>query len=191
MKQRRRRRLGIAAALVTALVGAGLAVLNVTAASAATVDTGAWYVLVNRNSGKALDVNGASTTDGAGIIQWGRSDSTNQQFQFVDAGGGYYRVRARHSGKVLDVYGASSADGAQIVQWSDNGGTNQQFRLADSDSGYVRQQRNAAGDSQVRYWALDGSGLDYSGCDYHFSTHDDRLIADRLTAFLGSLPLGW
>ncbi len=78
MKQRSRRRLGIAAALVTALVGAGLAVLNVSAASAATVDTSAWYVLVNRNSGKALDVNGASTADGASIIQWTRSDASNQ-----------------------------------------------------------------------------------------------------------------
>jgi hypothetical protein len=137
--QRRRRRLGIAvAAVVTVLVGAGVTVLGTTAAYAATVDTNAWYVLLNRNSGKALDVNGASPADGANVIQWARTNSTNQQFQFVDAGGGYYKLRARHSGKVLDVYGKSTADGGQIVQWADNGGTNQQFRLADSDSGYVR-----------------------------------------------------
>jgi hypothetical protein len=136
--QRNRRRLGIAVVAVTALVGTGVAVLNMTAASAAAVDTNAWYVLLNRNSGKALDVNGASTADGANIIQWTRTNATNQQFQFVDAGGGYYKLRARHSGKVVDVYGKSTADSAQIVQWADNGGTNQQFRLADSDSGDVR-----------------------------------------------------
>lgn len=39
---------------------------------AATVDTDAWYVLVNRNSGKALDVSGASTGDGARAGQWTR-----------------------------------------------------------------------------------------------------------------------
>jgi lysophospholipase L1-like esterase len=55
----------------------------------------------------------------------------------------------------------------------------------------VVQQRNAAGDSRVRYWLLDGSGLDSSGCHYHYSTHDDQLIADRLSAFIGSLPLSW
>jgi lysophospholipase L1-like esterase len=55
----------------------------------------------------------------------------------------------------------------------------------------VVQQRNAAGDGRVRYWALDGSGLDSSSCDYHFSTHDDRLIADRLGAYIGTLALGW
>jgi lysophospholipase L1-like esterase len=55
----------------------------------------------------------------------------------------------------------------------------------------VVQQRNAAGDSRVRYWLLDGSGLDAGGCHAHYSTHDDRLIADRLGAFIGTLPLGW
>src|SRR5215203_4465000 len=118
--QRRRLRFRIAvAAVVTALVGTGMAVLNMTAASAATVNTSAWYVLLNRNSGKALDVNGASTADGANLIQWTRTNTNNQQFQFVDSGGGYYRLRARHSGKVLDVFNWSTADGAAVVQWAD------------------------------------------------------------------------
>ncbi|WP_189241086.1 RICIN domain-containing protein, partial [Planomonospora parontospora] len=38
-------------------------------ANAATVDTDAWYVLVNRNSGKALDVYNLATGDGARITQ--------------------------------------------------------------------------------------------------------------------------
>jgi hypothetical protein len=127
----------MAAAAVVAVVG-GLLTTAPTAASAATVDTTAWYLLLNRNSGKALDVNGASTADGANLVQWTRTNAGNQQFQFVDAGGGYYKLRARHSGKVADVLGASTADGAAAVQWADNGGTNQQFSLADSGSGYVR-----------------------------------------------------
>ncbi|GHG45542.1 MULTISPECIES: non-reducing end alpha-L-arabinofuranosidase family hydrolase [Amycolatopsis] len=135
--RRRRWRAGSAAAAVVTVVS-GLLTVAPTAASAATVDTTAWYVLVNRNSGKALDVNGAATTDGAGLIQWSRTNATNQQFQFVDAGGGYYKLRARHSGKLADVQGASTADGAPVVQWTDNGGTNQQFSLADAATGYVR-----------------------------------------------------
>ena len=102
------------------------------------MDTSAWYVLVNRNSGKAMDVYNWATTDGARIAQWTRTDAANQQWQFVDSGGGYYRLRSRHSGKVLDVFNRSTADGAQIVQWADGNGTNQQFRLVDSDGGYVR-----------------------------------------------------
>ncbi|NUT98276.1 MAG: alpha-L-arabinofuranosidase, partial [Saccharothrix sp.] len=38
--------------LATVLAAASAVALNTTAASAATVDTTAWYVLVNRNSGK-------------------------------------------------------------------------------------------------------------------------------------------
>jgi beta-xylosidase len=107
-------------------------------ASAATVDTNAWYVLVNRNSGKALDVYNLSTADGGRITQWTRNNGNNQQWQFVDSGGGYYRIKSRHSGKVLDVYNFSTANGAAIVQWADGNGTNQQWRLADSAGGYVR-----------------------------------------------------
>ncbi|MFI6706120.1 RICIN domain-containing protein [Nonomuraea sp. NPDC050478] len=107
-------------------------------ASAATVDTNAWYVLVNRNSGKALDVYNLSTADGGRITQWTRNNGNQQQWQFVDSGGGYYRLKSRHSGKVLDVYNFSTANGASIVQWADHNGTNQQWRLADSPDGYVR-----------------------------------------------------
>ena len=73
---------------------AGLPVaIGAPAAQAATVDTNAWYVMVNRNSGKALDVAGASSADGAAITQWARHDGTNQHFQFVDSGDGSYRLR--------------------------------------------------------------------------------------------------
>src|SRR5262245_32588395 len=108
------------------------------AASAATVDTSAWYVLVNRNSGKAADVFNLATNDGARIAQWTRNDQNQQQWQFVDSGGGFYRLRSRHSGKVLDDFQWSTAENAQVVQWTDLNGTNQQFRLVASDSGYVR-----------------------------------------------------
>src|SRR5690606_15167155 len=86
-----------------------------------------WYELVNRNSGKALDVCGESTADGACVQQYARWGGQNQQWQFVDSGGGYYRLRARHSGKVLDVYEWSTANGAPIVQWSDHNGNNQHW----------------------------------------------------------------
>ena len=138
VRRRRGWRSGLAAglALVTA---AGVAVaVNVTSAEAATVDTSAWYVLVNRNSGKALDVYNLATNDGARITQWSRNDQNQQQWQFVDSGGGYYRIKSRHSGKVLDVYNWSTANGGSIVQWSDTNGNNQQWRPVMSSGGYFR-----------------------------------------------------
>ncbi|MEU5216913.1 non-reducing end alpha-L-arabinofuranosidase family hydrolase [Streptomyces sp. NPDC020807] len=126
----------VLAVLSSLLLGASL--LTAPSAAAATVDTNAWYVLVNRNSGKALDVYNLSTSDGARITQWTRNDQNQQQWQFVASGDGYYRVKSRHSGKVLDVQNSSTANGAAITQWTDTNGTNQQWRLADSADGHVR-----------------------------------------------------
>jgi lysophospholipase L1-like esterase len=111
-------------------------VLAAPPAVAATVDTSATYVLVARHSGKAAQVQ--STADGAAVTQATRVDSTEQQWQFVDSGGGYYRLKSRHSGKVVDIASSSTANGANVVQWTDKNAANQQFRLADSDGGYVR-----------------------------------------------------
>ncbi|WP_033342006.1 non-reducing end alpha-L-arabinofuranosidase family hydrolase [Catenuloplanes japonicus] len=133
-----RRTLFSLAVLVTAVLLAGAsAVVTATAASAATIDTSAWYVLVNRNSGKALDVYNLATTDGARITQWARNDGTQQQWQFADSGNGRYRLKSRLSGKVLDVYNWSTADGGAIVQWADNNAANQQFTVQDVD-GYIQ-----------------------------------------------------
>ncbi|MEV4620674.1 non-reducing end alpha-L-arabinofuranosidase family hydrolase [Asanoa sp. NPDC049573] len=128
----------VAGGLAALLVGAAAATVLASPAAAATVDTSAWYVLLNRNSGKALDVYNLATNDGARIVQWARNNGNQQQWQFVDSGGGYYRLRSRLSGKVLDVYNFSTANSANIVQWTDLNGTNQQFRLADSSDGYIR-----------------------------------------------------
>ena len=125
-------------ATVAALLASLLIAPLTQPANAATVDTNAWYVLVNRNSGKALDVYNLSTADGGRITQWTRNNQNQQQWQFVDSGGGYYRLKSRHSGKVLDVSNWSTANGGAIVQWSDTNGANQQWRLADSPDGYIR-----------------------------------------------------
>jgi arabinan endo-1,5-alpha-L-arabinosidase len=135
----RRTWLGLAAATA---VAAAAAVVVLQPAGAATIDPTAYYQLTARHSGKALAVAGASTADGAAIVQQAGTGATSQQFQFVDAGSGYYRLRARHSGKVVDVSGRSTADGADVVQWPSNGGTNQQWSVQeigpDISGGYVQ-----------------------------------------------------
>ncbi|MEU4745751.1 PQQ-dependent sugar dehydrogenase, partial [Actinosynnema sp. NPDC023658] len=135
-------RLRLGAVSVVVLSGLSV-VLPLPAASAATVDTNASYVLVNRNSGKALDVYGRSTAEGARISQYTRNDGAWQQWQFVDSGGGYYRVKSKHSNKVLGF--SSTADRTGLTQSTDAGRSSQQFRLADSTGGYVRLLNRASG----------------------------------------------
>src|SRR6185436_613926 len=84
-----------------------------------------YYRIMNRNSGKALNVDAASTADGAHIIQWPYSSGspTNDEWQIVDIGGGYVKILNRNSGKALNVDAASTADGAYIIQWPYSSGS--------------------------------------------------------------------
>ncbi|GIG38253.1 family 43 glycosylhydrolase [Cellulomonas phragmiteti] len=131
------RAVAVAAVLALTVAAGALGAALAPPAAAATVDTATSYVLVNRNSGKALDVYNFATSDGARLTQWTRGTAANQQWRFVDSGGGWYRVRSQHSGKVLDVHGWSTADAGRVVQWSDTNGANQQWRLQDTTDGYV------------------------------------------------------
>ena len=83
---RRRRLLPAVLAVMTVLAGGIVVAGTATEAGAATIDTGASYVLVNRNSGKAVDVYNFATNDGARITQWARTDASNQQWQLVRIG---------------------------------------------------------------------------------------------------------
>ncbi|MFY1698016.1 RICIN domain-containing protein [Solwaraspora sp. WMMA2101] len=153
----RRWRTGIVALATTAMVATGAAV-GLTPASAATVDTSAWYVLVSRHSGKAIDLYNWATSDGAPIVQWTRNDLAVQQWQFVDAGNGYYKIRSRHSGKFLELPNAN--DGTQLIQNSDNGTTRQHFGVRDSDSGYVRfVNRHTSKALDVWEWSTADGGI--------------------------------
>ncbi|MEV7026079.1 alpha-L-fucosidase [Kitasatospora sp. NPDC093558] len=92
------------------------------------------FKLVNRNSGKVLDVSDASTADGAGLIQWPWTGGTNQQWKLVPNADGSYRLSNAKSGKVVDSPG-NSAQGANLDQWTGDGGDNQSWQLAPSATG--------------------------------------------------------
>ena len=97
-----------------------------------------YFELVSRNSGKCLDVSGASIDAAAPVIQWTCHGGPNQQWRLEPAGGGAVRIIARHSGQVLDVYGALLDDVTPIIQWPAHGGDNQAWTLEPAADGYVR-----------------------------------------------------
>lgn len=96
------------------------------------------FRLVNRKSGKVLDVSGASSADGASVIQWPWTGGTNQQWKLLPNSDGSYRLSNVRSGKVLESPGSSS-QGASLDQWTDDGGDNQWWKLVPSaTSGYYQ-----------------------------------------------------
>ncbi|MGW2571952.1 RICIN domain-containing protein [Streptomyces sp. NPDC001537] len=89
-----------------------------------TADLGT-FKLVNRNSGKVLDIKDASTADGALVIQWPWTGGTNQQWRLLPDTDGSYRLSNVRSGKVLDSPGGS----ANVIQWPTTGGANQDWQI--------------------------------------------------------------
>ncbi|NYI05662.1 hypothetical protein FHU37_002605 [Allostreptomyces psammosilenae] len=109
---------------------------NVYLTARGTAPTVDYVTLRNVNSGKCLDVDAASTADGANVQLWTCNGGTNQQFEVRPTSNGYAQLVARHSGKLVDV--ASATDGANVTQMPDNGTTRQHWGLADVGNGQVR-----------------------------------------------------
>ncbi|MBV7700197.1 family 43 glycosylhydrolase [Streptomyces sp. TRM70350] len=103
------------------------------------------YTVVNRNSGKCLDVAGGSSADGANVQQYACHGGSNQRWRLEDLGDDTHRLVNVATGKVLDTANCSTADGADLRQWSWLNNTCQRFRFLATDSGHVRIVNQATG----------------------------------------------
>ncbi|WP_194912522.1 RICIN domain-containing protein [Catenulispora rubra] len=104
---------------------------------------GAYYKLVNVNSGKDLGVWTADLLDGQNAVQWTDNGSADQQWHVTSLGNGYDVLLDKNSGRALGVWQASTAGGASAVQWVQNGGTDQQWQLVAVGSNYELVNRNS------------------------------------------------
>jgi hypothetical protein len=93
-------------------------------------------MILNRLSGKALDVTNASTANGTLLQQWTGSGDGQQRWAVVPLGNGYYKILNTLTNKALDVTSASIINGALIQQWEDNGNWQQQWDIIPVDSYY-------------------------------------------------------
>ena len=87
------------------------------------------------DSGKALDVAGISTDDGAPVHLWSPNGLANQTWAIEPLGDGNVRLVAAHSGKVLDVAWRSTHNGAGVFQWPWNGDANQRWYMESLSDG--------------------------------------------------------
>jgi len=74
------------------------------------------YQLLNRNSGKAAEVKGSSTADGALVDQWAYDSGVNKLWRVEALSGGAYKFSNLNSDKVMEVAGASLSNGANVDQ---------------------------------------------------------------------------
>ncbi|MBN1186208.1 MAG: RICIN domain-containing protein [Bacteroidales bacterium] len=132
------------------------------------------YILVNRNSGKVMEVAGGSTSAGANVQQNNNSGETWQQWNVtpvdsrISGDFSYFTIAAAHSGKVVDVFNWSLDNGGNLAVWDDTKSVIQQWYLDYAEEGwfYIRSRYNAkclevanastANGANIQQWDKDG-----------------------------------
>ncbi|WP_026924219.1 lectin [Glycomyces arizonensis] len=84
------------------------------------------FALRGEESGRCLDVSGASQTNGTEVIIWDCNGQANQAWTATITG----ELRV-FGGKCLDVSGGDTANGTPVIIWDCNGQPNQQWRFND------------------------------------------------------------
>lgn len=102
-------------------------------------------VLINRNSGLAIDLPGSNQNNGTDPEQYTETDNPNQQWNLVSVGSGKYLIQSNMSNhNVLDDSASSTVNGSDIILYSANGSSgslNQQWimQIIDSTTGSAIQ----------------------------------------------------
>lgn len=109
------------------------------------------YVLVNRNSGKVMEVAGGSIDKGVNVQQGTYSGATYQQWDVtpVDSRVGgdfsYFTLSSAYSGKSPDIINFSLDNGGNIIVWDNVKSSNQQWFFDYAEDGwfYIRSRHSA------------------------------------------------
>ena len=89
-----------------------------------------YYYIINKNSGKALDVPGGSVKEDTQPIQWDVNKNRNQQWNVIDLGSNLYRISPKCAPTMgLDVAGGRTDDDVNVVQWPYSGAEHELFTL--------------------------------------------------------------
>ncbi len=100
-------------------------------------NTSTKYKIVNRLSGKTLNVKNGSNYDGAWLEQQDYYGWDSQKW-YVSEVDGHYIIRNVKSNKVLDILERSQYDGAYCVQWQNNYGWNQEWKFEKTWDDYYK-----------------------------------------------------
>lgn len=90
------------------------------------------YKIINKYSGKSLDVAGASKIMGANVWQqeyYAPSEHTQHWVIKETDNGAYYTIQSRGSGFYLNVYNAKFTDGANVHIWEGDGSNAQKWNF--------------------------------------------------------------
>src|SRR5699024_1524841 len=135
--------------------------------SAANFDENTSYVLINKNSGKVLDVFDWSTADDGELVQWDRNDLAVQQWKIKDAGSGYFQIESLYSGKLVYVKDKSKTDGPQNVQMRPRSSQAHDWKIELVSNGYYKIINKNSGKALEVYEHSTQTGANITQWEYH------------------------
>lgn len=155
----------------------------------------AYYKVVAFHSGKVLDVEGDSESNGADVIQYhykGSVQTGNQKWVFHPLGNEYYKILAQHSDKALTVIGGSDSNGANVIQEQYQGFDHQKWKLEELAGGnYKIIARHSAKVIEVPNGSQDDVAsvkqAEYNGADYQHWSLDSLAGAGEDLDVVGNL----
>lgn len=103
------------------------------------------YKIVNRNSGKVLDVTNCNAADAANIQQYSWLNNNCQRWTTQTTDNGYVIIVNVQTGKLLEAAGCGTSDGTNVQQWSWLKNNCQQWKLVTTTSPYVKIVNRASG----------------------------------------------
>lgn len=109
---------------------------NLAAQNKNTLADGVYEICSVKNSNYALDVNSASTRNGANVQLYLRNGTQAQAFKVSHDSQGFVTFTNINSGKVIDLDGAITKNGRNIHQYASNGTRAQKWIVQKSGSGY-------------------------------------------------------
>ncbi len=109
---------------------------NLAAQNKNTLADGVYEICSVKNSDYALDVNSASTSNGANVQLYLRNATQAQAFKVSHDSQGFVTFTNINSGKVIDLDGAITKNGRNIHQYASNGTRAQKWIVQQSGSGY-------------------------------------------------------
>src|SRR5262249_52925960 len=95
------------------------------------------------HSGRCLDVDGESTSDGARVQQYGCHGGANQRWQLRSNDRLNWEIVNINSGKCLEVQGASMSTGAPVQQNTCNGNHHQHWQAVRSGNTFSLRARHS------------------------------------------------
>lgn len=102
-----------------------------------TLADGVYEINSVKNSNYTLDVNSASTRNGANVQLYLRNGTQAQAFRVSHDSQGFVTFTNINSGKVIDLDGAITKNGRNIHQYASNGTRAQKWIVQKSGSGYA------------------------------------------------------